>query len=84
MKKKLDEENRSLKNLCENVKCNNVKHSKRHSDYKYCYECLEGIRVLTKPISESKTRHNQLLSECNKKYGTDYYIIYPHWELLDY
>ena len=81
LKKEQDDENRSMKDICFNEKCNNVRHNDKY-EYKYCSECMSGIRKIIKKVEKDKNLNKSLLSDCNKNYGTNYYIIYPHWDLF--
>lgn len=77
LKEKQEEETRREKEICHNPKCQTV----REPRYKFCKECLSGIREAINIIKKTEQLHQHTLSQCNQKYGTQYSIIYPNWDL---
>lgn len=77
LKQKQEEDARVDNDICHNEKCQ----TKRVDGYKYCKECLSGIRQVIKIINQTEVTFRNELHNCNEKYGTKYYIIYPDWNL---
>lgn len=77
MKQKQEEDSRIENEICQNEKCEN----KREEKYKYCKACLVGIREVIHQIKQTEVSNRNALHQCNQKYGTDYWIMYPSWNL---
>jgi len=80
MKQKQEDEKRAENETCHNNKCQN----KRQDKYKYCEDCLGGIREVMYLINQSEQSNRNILVQCNKTYGTQYSIIYPNWNIRLY
>jgi len=74
--KKEQEEKARQSSKCENKDCR----KDRYDKYKYCLGCYTGIVAAIKSVKEFESKQKQILSDCNKMYNTNLFILVSHWD----